>query len=189
MRRAHLYRCSGVRFPGNSLADLTGAFGGWRHGGLTNQDERFVVAYLEPLVDRGAQRVRTHKHARKPHTLVVNGNPRPLRTDDEGAFARPWAFGPGSNSIELIAADGRQRRRMQFYEADRSNPRANLRAIVTRVDPHAQVGLHVVTRKGLPAFFADPTLGDGSDLDVDSVDGAGPGIFSSAPQRGTWCSF
>jgi uncharacterized protein YfaP (DUF2135 family) len=96
----------GSRAP---LADLTAAFGGWRHSGLTNEGERFVAAYPRPPVDRGAQRFRTliegrlrhvDRHARKPPTLVVNGNPTPLYTDDQGAFARPWAFGAGSNSIE-----------------------------------------------------------------------------------------
>jgi uncharacterized protein YfaP (DUF2135 family) len=181
------------------VADLTRSFGGWRHSGLTNEGEQFVAAYPRPPVDRGAQRYRTliegrlkriDKHARKPPTLVVNGNPTPLYTDDEGAFARPWAFGAGSNSIELISADGRQHQRMQFYEADASKPQAKLRAIVTWNDPHAQVDLHVITPGGLHAFFANPTLEDGSGFDVDSVDGAGPGIFSSAaPERGTWLFF
>ncbi|WOD16720.1 YfaP family protein [Paraburkholderia kirstenboschensis] len=181
------------------VADLTCSFGGWRHSGLTNEGEQFVAAYPRSPVDRGAQRYRTliegrlkriDKHARKPPTLVVNGNPTPLYTDDEGAFARPWAFGAGSNSIELISADGRQHQRMQFYEADRSKPQAKLRAIVTWDDPHAQVDLHVITPGGLHAFFANPTLEDGSGFDVDSVDGAGPGIFSSAaPERGTWLFF
>lgn len=167
--------------------------------GLTNESEQFIAAYPRPPVDRGAQRYRTliegrlkriDKHARKPPTLVVNGNPTPLYTDDEGAFARPWAFGAGSNSIELISADGRQHQRMQFYEADTSKPQAKLRALVTWDDPHAQVDLHVITPGGLHAFFANPTLEDGSGFDVDSVDGAGPGIFSSAaPERGTWLFF
>lgn len=79
---------------------------------------------------------------------------------------------------------------MQFYEADRSKPQAKLRAMVTWDDPHAQVDLHVITPGGLHAFFANPTLEDGSGFDVDSVDGAGPGIFSSAaPERGTWLFF
>ncbi|ALE57689.1 DUF2135 domain-containing protein [Paraburkholderia sp. RL17-368-BIF-A] len=182
-----------------AVADLTGAFGGWRHSGLTNEGEQFVAAYPRPPIDRGAQRYRTliegrlrqiDKHARKPPTLVVNGNATPLYTDDEGAFARPWAFGAGSNSVELISADGRQRQRMQFYEADRSKPQAKLRAMVTWDDPRAQVDLHVITPGGLHAFFGNPTLEDGSGFDVDSVDGAGPGIFSSAaPEHGTWLFF
>jgi len=182
-----------------ALANLTGAFGGWRHSGLTNEGERYVAAYPCPPIDRGAQRFRTliegrlkrlDPHARRPPMLVVNGNPTPLYTDGEGAFARPWAFGAGSNSIEIISPDGAKRQRMQFYEADRNKPQAKLRAIVTWDDPHAQVDLHVITPDGLHAFFANPTLADGSGFDVDSVDGAGPGIFSSAaPQRGTWLFF
>lgn len=182
-----------------ALARLTGAFNGWRHSGLTNEGERYVAAYPRPPVDRGAQRFRTliegqlkqvDAAARRPPTLVVNGNPTPLYTDEQGWFARPWAFGAGSNSIEIVAADGQRRQRMQFYEADRSKPQAKLRAIVTWDDPRAQVDLHVITPDGLHAFFANPTLADGSGFDVDSVDGAGPGIFSSAaPQHGTWLFF
>ncbi|MFM0291112.1 YfaP family protein [Paraburkholderia megapolitana] len=184
---------------GGALADLTDAFNGWRHSGLTNEGERFVAAYPRPPVDRGEQRFRTliegrlkhfDKKARKPPTLVVNGTPTPLYTDDEGNFARPWAFGAGSNSLEIISADGKTHQRMQFYEADTSKPQAKLRAIVTWDDPHAQVDLHVITPDGLHAFFANPTLSDGSGFDVDSVDGAGPGIFSSAaPEHGTWLFF
>lgn len=184
---------------GGALADLTDAFNGWRHSGLTNEGERFVAAYPRPPVDRGEQRFRTlieghlkhfDKNARKPPTLVVNGNPTPLYTDEEGYFARPWAFGAGSNSLEIISADGKTRQRMQFYEADTSKPQAKLRAIVTWDDPHAQVDLHVITPDGQHAFFANPILPDGSGFDVDSVDGAGPGIFSSAaPERGTWLFF
>jgi uncharacterized protein YfaP (DUF2135 family) len=182
-----------------TLARLTGAFGGWRHSGLTNEGERYVAAYPRPPIDRGAQRFRTliegqlkriDPNTRHPPMLVVNGNATPLYTDQQGWFARPWAFGAGSNSIEIISADGVKRQRMQFYEADRNKPQAKLRAIVTWDDPRAQVDLHVITPDGLHAFFANPTLQDGSGFDVDSVDGAGPGIFSSAaPQHGTWLFF
>ncbi len=182
-----------------SVARLTGAFGGWRHSGLAREGERYVAAYPRPPVDRGQQRFRTLiegqlRHidpaSRRPPTLVVNGNATPLYADSQGWFARPWAFGAGSNSIELISSDGRTRQRMQFYEADRSVPQALLRAIVTWDDPHAQVDLHVITPDGLHAFFANPILADGSGFDVDSVDGAGPGIFSSAaPQHGAWLFF
>ncbi len=180
---------------GGTLARMTGAFNGWRHGGLTNEGEQYVAAYPRPPVDRGAQRFRTliegqlkhvDAHARRPPTLVINGNATPLYTDEQGGFARPWAFGAGSNSIEIISPDGTKHQRMQFYEADRTKPQARLRAIVTWDDPRAQVDLHVITPGGLHAFFANPILEDGSGFDVDSVDGAGPGIFSSAaPEHGT----
>jgi uncharacterized protein YfaP (DUF2135 family) len=182
-----------------TLARLTGAFGGWRHSGLTNEGERYVAAYPRPPIDRGAQRFRTliegqlkqvDSRSRRPPMLVVNGNPTPLYTDEQGWFARPWAFGAGSNSVEIISADGTRHQRMQFLEADRNKPQAKLRAIVTWDDPHAQVDLHVITPRGLHAFFANPTLEDGSGFDVDSVDGAGPGIFSSAaPEHGNWLFF
>ncbi|WP_321818670.1 MULTISPECIES: YfaP family protein [unclassified Paraburkholderia] len=184
---------------GGTLARITGAFNGWRHSGLTNEGEQYVAAYPRPPVDRGSQRFRTliegqlkhvDPHARRPPTLVINGNATPLYTDEQGWFARPWAFGAGSNSIEIISPDGTKHQRMQFYEADRTKPQAKLRAIVTWDDPHAQVDLHVITPDGLHAFFANPTLEDGSGFDVDSVDGAGPGIFSSAaPEHGTWLFF
>jgi uncharacterized protein YfaP (DUF2135 family) len=189
----------GAEANDGSLADLTGAFNGWRHSGLTREGEQYVAAYPRPPIDRGAQRFRTliegrlkrlDAHSRRPPMLIVNGNATPLYTDEQGMFARPWAFGAGTNSIEIISPDGAKRQRMQFYEADRNKPQAKLRAIVTWDDPHAQVDLHVITPDGLHAFFANPTLADGSGFDVDSVDGAGPGIFSSAaPQRGTWLFF
>lgn len=184
---------------GGTLARMTGAFNGWRHSGLTNEGEQYVAAYPRPPVDRGAQRFRTliegqlkqvDPHARRPPTLVINGNATPLYTDEQGWFARPWAFGAGSNSVEIISPDGTKHQRMQFYEADRTKPQAKLRAIVTWDDPRAQVDLHVITPDGLHAFFANPILEDGSGFDVDSVDGAGPGIFSSAaPEHGTWLFF
>lgn len=184
---------------GGTLARMTGAFNGWRHSGLTNEGEQYVAAYPRPPVDRGAQRFRTliegqlkhvDPHARRPPTLVINGNATPLYTDEQGWFARPWAFGAGSNSVEIISPDGTKHQRMQFYEADRTKPQAKLRAIVTWDDPHAQVDLHVITPDGLHAYYDNPILEDGSGFDVDSVDGAGPGIFSSAaPEHGTWLFF
>ncbi|WP_103707840.1 YfaP family protein [Paraburkholderia eburnea] len=182
-----------------TLARMTGAFNGWRHSGLTNEGEQYVAAYPRPPVDRGAQRFRTliegqlkhvDPHTRRPPTLVINGNATPLYTDEQGWFARPWAFGAGSNSVEIISPDGTKHQRMQFYEADRTKPQAKLRAIVTWDDPHAQVDLHVITPDGLHAYYDNPILEDGSGFDVDSVDGAGPGIFSSAaPEHGTWLFF
>jgi uncharacterized protein YfaP (DUF2135 family) len=184
---------------GGVLARMTGAFNGWRHSGLTNEGEQYVAAYPRPPVDRGSQRFRTliegqlkhvDAHARRPPTLVINGNATPLYTDEQGWFARPWAFGAGSNSVEIISPDGTKHQRMQFYEADRTKPQAKLRAIVTWDDPHAQVDLHVITPDGLHAYYDNPILADGSGFDVDSVDGAGPGIFSSAaPEHGTWLFF
>jgi uncharacterized protein YfaP (DUF2135 family) len=118
---------------------------------------------------------------------VVNGAPMPLYTDETGRYARPWAFGPGSNSVELRSPDGSERRRTQFYETDRTRPRARLRAILNWDDPRAEVDLHVISPSGEHAFWARPLLPSGGGLDVDSVDGAGPEIFSTAaPLPGNW---
>jgi len=178
------------------VADLDGPASGWRHSGLSSELEQYTAAYPKPPVDRGAQKYRTliegrlrqaGKAGRKPPTLVVNGNAMPLYADEQGRFARPWAFGRGSNSVELVSADGGTRQRLQFYEADATKVQAKLRAVLTWDDPKAEVDLHVISPDGGHAFFASPLLPEGGGLDVDSVDGAGPEIFSSAaPRPGVW---
>lgn len=175
--------------------ELQGPGGGWRHSSLQGDDAHYTAAYPKPPVDRGAQRYRTliegriaaYKTQRQPWTLVVNGNAMPLYPDESGRFARPYAFGQGSNSVELRDHGGGSRRKIQFYEADRGKTQAKLRAILTWDDPKAEVDLHVITPSGEHAFWARPLLSVGGGLDVDSVDGAGPEIFSSvSPEHGTW---
>lgn len=178
------------------VAELDGPAGGWRHSGLSSELEQYTAAYPKPPVERGAQKYRTliegrlrqaGKAGRKPATLVVNGNAMPLYADEQGRFARPWAFGRGSNSVEIVSADGGTRQRLQFYEADATKVQAKLRAVLTWDDPKAEVDLHVISPDGGHAFFASPLLPEGGGLDVDSVDGAGPEIFSSAaPRPGVW---
>lgn len=184
-----------VAAPGAKVADLDGPVAGWVNSGLTNDLERYTAAYPRPPVDRGRQKYRTliegrlreHMDERKPPTLVVNGNAMPLYADAEGRFARPYAFGAGSNSVELISADGSTRQRLQFYEAQGGKVQARLRAILSWDDAKAEVDLHVVSPEGHHAFWAEPQLAEGGGLDVDSVDGAGPEIFSSAaPEHGAW---
>lgn len=173
---------------------LDGPQGGWRSGKLADDAGRYSAAYPKPPVDRGAQRFRTMIEgqikaagkSRKPHTLIVNGSAMPLYTDEQGRFSRPWAFGPGSNSVEIRSPDGREHRRLQFYETDYSKPHAKLRVILSWDDPSAEVDMHVVSPAGEHAFWARPLMKTGG-LDVDSVDGAGPEIFSTvAPMPGTW---
>lgn len=184
---------------------LDNPLGGWHRSGLPGRTEETAVAYPYSPIDRGAQTGRTliqgrlqgmPKDARKapgskrpppPPTLVVNGNPMPLYSDEEGRFSRPYVLGPGSNSIEIRDAEGRPLRRLQFYEANGDAPRADLRVIVAWDDNQAEVDLHVLTPDGQHAFFANPVLSQGGGMDVDSVDGAGPEMFSvAAPQRGAY---
>lgn len=168
--------------------------GGWNHAGLTDGSRQTAVAYPYNLIDRGAQRGRTLISGRlsalektEVPTLVINGNPMRLYAGENGDFARPYAFGPGSNSVELRSAQGKSLQRLQFYEANSTRVRAQIRAIVSWDDPQAEVDLHVLTPDGQHAFWAHPVLQGGGGMDVDSVDGAGPEIFSiAAAKRGPY---
>ncbi len=179
--------------PATSV-DLQRPLGGWNHAGLTDGSNDLKVAYPNPPIDRGAQKQRAliegalkqAAGSRQPPTLVVNGNPMPLYAGKDGRFARPWAFGAGSNGVE-VRTPGGATKRVQFYEANAGRPQAQLRLILTWDDPQAEVDLHVLTPDGQHAFFAQPLLSGGGGFDVDSVDGAGPEIFSvAAPVRGAY---
>lgn len=198
--------------PGPTRA-LERPAGGWTHGGLTDDAQRVEYAYPHNLIDRGGQRGRTLIEGRlradiaqaerkggangagnaqaaaagRTPLLVVNGNPLPLYTGDDGRYARPYAFGAGSNGIELRDAGGKPVQRVQFYEANRLKTQARVRVILAWNDPQAELDLHVVTPDGGHAFFANPVLANGGGLDVDSVDGAGPEMFSiTAPLPGAY---
>ena len=91
--------------------------GGWNVSGLVDDSEKVAVAYPPSPIDRGAQKHRTLIRGRlaavnndRPHRLIVNGNPMPLYVGEDGRFARPYAFGVGSNSIEVRSPDGKERR-------------------------------------------------------------------------------
>ncbi len=175
-------------------ASLDGPTAGWRYSGLLDRTENARVAYPTPPIDRGAQRNRSliegklagTQGLRQPHVLAVNGNPLPLYTDQEGRFVRPYNFGAGSNSVEL-RADGKPLRRVQFFEANNQKTPARVRIVLGWDDPQAELDLHVVTPDGQHAFWADPVMSNGGGLDVDSVDGPGPEMFTmTAPLHGTY---
>jgi uncharacterized protein YfaP (DUF2135 family) len=115
---------------------------------------------------------------RPPHSLAVNGNPLNLYTDDQGRFARPYAFGAGSNSVEVISAEGQSLKRVQFYEANNLRTPARIRLVLGWDDPKAELDLHIVTPDGQHAFWARPALNNGGGLDPDGVDGPGPEMFT-----------
>jgi uncharacterized protein YfaP (DUF2135 family) len=169
--------------------------GGWNRAGLTDKSEELAVAYPYALIDRGAQKNRLMisgkldkvRKNRPFHQMVVNGNPTPLYTDDEGRFARGYAFGSGSNSVEIRSPDGKSLKRVQFYEADRSRPQPAVRVIAAWDDNQAEVDLHIITPDGQHAFFGHPFLTNGGGLDADSVDGPGPEMFTmTAAMRGVY---
>lgn len=174
---------------------MSGPRGGWRNSAiLEDQESQVAAAYPKPPVDRGGQRNRTLIEGelrqagknRRPGRFVVNGIDMPLYTDEQGRFVKPWAFGPGGNNIEIIAPDG-ARRRIQFYENHSGKTRAKMRIVLGWDDASAEVDLHILTPDGEHAFWASPLLHRGGGLDVDSVDGGGPEIFSTAtPVSGTY---
>ena len=175
-------------------AELDGPLGGWRYWGLLERPQDARVAYPTPPIDRGGQRGRSliqgrlkgTEGLRQPYRLVVNGNPLPLYTDDAGRFVRPYSFGAGSNSVEL-RADGKPLRRVQFYEANLQRTPARVRIVLGWDDPKAELDLHVITPDGQHAFWADPVMSNGGGLDVDSVDGPGPEMFTmTAPLHGAY---
>lgn len=168
--------------------ELSSPRGGWRNGAfLDDEQTKVVAAYPKPPVDRGGQRGRTLIEGqlravgkvRKPGRFIVNGIDMPLYTDAQGMFVKPWAFAPGSNNVEIIGPGG-ERQRVQFYEAHTGRTRAKLRIVLGWDDAKAEVDLHILTPDGEHAFWASPLLSRGGGLDVDSVDGGGPEIFSTA---------
>jgi uncharacterized protein YfaP (DUF2135 family) len=187
---AHLFAAAG-----NAAGiDIDAPRAGWNVSGLTDRSEELTVAYPPSPIDRGTQKYRTLIQGRlaqlsndNPHALIVNGNPMPLYTGQDGRFARPYAFGAGSNSIEIRSPNGGTRKRLQFYEAKPDKTQARIRIILAWDDSQAELDLHVLTPDGQHAFWAQPVLNGGGGLDVDSVDGAGPEMFSSAaPLHGTY---
>lgn len=176
-------------------AQLSEPVGGWRYNGLLDRSENPQVAYPTPPIDRGIQRNRTMiagaiKAAgtqRGPHTLAVNGNPLNLYTDEEGRFVRPYAFGAGSNSVEVRSAEGKSLKRVQFYEANNLRTPVRIRVVLGWDDPKAELDMHIITPDGQHAFFAHTALTIGGGLDPDGVDGPGPEMFTmTAPLHGTY---
>jgi uncharacterized protein YfaP (DUF2135 family) len=183
--------------PGDAAAPvLRHPSGGWTYQGLVDDPDKVGYAYPNNLIDRGGQRRRTliegdlkrsARAGKRLPTLVANGNAMPLYTDEAGHYARPYAFGPGSNGVEVRDSAGRTLRRAQFFEANRGTASARVRVILSWDDPQAELDLHVITPDGQHAFFGRPVLTNGGGLDVDSVDGAGPEMFSmTAPQQGAY---
>ncbi|MES2943654.1 MAG: hypothetical protein V4772_12375, partial [Pseudomonadota bacterium] len=136
--------------------ELKNPVGGWHASSMDAEGDKAAVAYPYNLIDRGAQKYRTliqgrlrtlradgsarpqadaslsgtsAKDTKSEHTLVVNGNPMPLYTGADGEFIRPYAFGSGSNSVEIRGGQGQPARRVQFYETPAGRPQAALRVI------------------------------------------------------------
>jgi uncharacterized protein YfaP (DUF2135 family) len=179
-----------------SADEIERPVGGWNFGGLTDRGDERAYAYPYSPIDRGGQRYRSlieghlkQAGPRKPGALVVNGNAMTLYADEHGRYSRPYAFGAGSNSVEVRDGNG-ARRRVQFFEANAGRPQPQMRIALAWDDSQAEVDMHVVTPDGQHAFWAQPVLNGGGGLDVDSVDGPGPEMFTTtSPLHGVYHVF
>jgi uncharacterized protein YfaP (DUF2135 family) len=138
-----------------------------------------------------AQSAKLKARTRAPALLVVNGVPMPLSTDEAGRFSRPYAFGTGSNSVQVrpagssgVAGAGRS---VQFFDAGKGRVAPGLRIVLSWDTDATDLDLHVITPNGGHAYYGNRTLADGSALDVDVTTGFGPEIWAApAPARGAY---
>ncbi|MDR2625977.1 MAG: DUF2135 domain-containing protein [Zoogloeaceae bacterium] len=174
-----------------SHAQLDAPIGGWRQG---NADAPYTQRVSYPAVTPGLDadtpqenqiRGRIEKHGKgKVATLVVNGTAMPVRMDETGAFARPFSFGAGSNSVE--ARYGKERHRVQFYQTAAGQPEARLRVLLSWDSDGTDLDLHVITPSGEHAWYGERVVRGGA-IDIDVTTGYGPEIFSSAaPEKGLY---
>jgi uncharacterized protein YfaP (DUF2135 family) len=112
-------------------------------------------------------------------TLIVNGTAMPQRIEEDGRFSRPFAFGTGSNGVELRTSDG-ARKRIQFYDTNAGKTRPRLRVVLAWDTDGTDLDLHVVSPDGAHTYYADRVAPNGGALDVDVTTGYGPEIYSSA---------
>ncbi|MFB9242944.1 DUF2135 domain-containing protein [Massilia antarctica] len=123
----------------------------------------------------------------KPATLVVNGVAMPMAVQEDGSFARPYAFGRGSNSVEVRSPDGKARSRSQFLDSYAGKTQSRLRVVLSWDSDGTDVDLHVVAPDGGHSWYGNRVMPNGGALDVDVTTGYGPEIFSSAaPPKGNY---
>ncbi|NHZ64821.1 YfaP family protein [Massilia genomosp. 1] len=123
----------------------------------------------------------------KPATLVVNGVAMPMAVQEDGSFARPYAFGRGSNSVEVRSPDGKARNRTQFLDSYAGKTQSRLRVVLSWDSDGTDVDLHVVAPDGGHSWYGNRVMPNGGALDVDVTTGYGPEIFSSAaPPKGNY---
>jgi uncharacterized protein YfaP (DUF2135 family) len=172
-------------------ADIDAPRAGWRHsagesGGFlqpVNYPASIVSADAAPAAALIAGRVAGQPKGAA--TLVVNGVAMPLRVEEDGSFARPYAFGSGSNSVEVRAEGARVRR--QFYDGWAGKAPARLRVVLSWDSDGTDVDLHVVTPGGEHAYYGERVVPSGGALDVDVTTGFGPEIFAHpSPAPGTY---
>ncbi|HEY0296538.1 MAG TPA: DUF2135 domain-containing protein [Bordetella sp.] len=198
MACAALALCVGLGQARADSVEITAPLNGWRNS--SGDEARYTQDVHYPAVSVStpegqsasaliAGRIKAAPKA-KQHasvgTLVVNGTPLPQRIEEDGTFSRPYAFGAGSNSVEMRAAGGANSR-LQFYDAYAGKTHARLRIVLAWDTDGTDLDLHVVSPDGGHTFYGDRVSSNGGALDVDVTTGYGPEIFSSAaPLPGTY---
>lgn len=136
-----------------------------------------------------ARSVKTPKK-NEPFKLIVNGIPMPLRVEEDGSFARPYSFGPGSNNVEIRNPDRTAVSRVQFYEAYSGITRSKLRIVLSWDTDATDLDLHVISPDGQHCYYGERVMKNGGALDVDVTTGYGPEIFGTpSPIKGTYLVF
>jgi uncharacterized protein YfaP (DUF2135 family) len=172
--------------------------GGWRKSGA---GERFTQEVHYPAASvntpdgtsttamiRGRiANYQKSKSSGTPATLIVNGTAMPMQVEQDGSFSRPYAFGQGSNSVEVRSPDDSSRKRVQFYDAASNKKQSRLRVVLSWDSPGTDLDLHVVTPTGEHAWYGERVIPSGGALDVDVTTGYGPEIFASpSPEKGAY---
>ena len=171
--------------------------GGWRYSEGEAAGFRQQVNYPAASVNASGHAAAalikgSIAHAQKgaPAKLIVNGVAMPLAFDEGGLFERPYSFGAGSNSVEVRSPTGKQRRRVQFYDAYAGKPQARLRVVLSWDSDGTDLDLHVVAQDGVHVFYGNRVGDNGGALDVDVTTGYGPEIYASpAPPKGVYHLF
>ncbi|MES2964343.1 MAG: DUF2135 domain-containing protein [Bdellovibrionota bacterium] len=165
---------------------------GWRTGsGATDvvQDVHYPASSVNTAGNtdpsqqiRGA--IKSASKTGAPLTLIVNGLDMPQRSDGD-TFARTYAFGKGSNSVEVRS--GKERHAVQFYETNTSLTPTRLRVLLSWDSNSTDLDLHLVTPEGEHCYYGNRKLASGAALDVDVTTGYGPEIISvPSPRNGTY---
>lgn len=175
-----------------AMAEEDRPLGGWRMTASDTADYMQDVHYPAVRVNAGGKPAaglisgQVRATPKGVPALIVNGSPLPLPLEGD-SYARPYAFGSGSNSVEVRDGEGRVQRRTQFYEANPGQLAPALRVVLAWDTDHTDVDLHVVTPSGQHAWYGQRVIESGGALDVDVTDGYGPEIFSSpTPEVGPY---
>lgn len=175
--------CGNVAQAGDSRPN-----NGWRYSPSDQSNFSQTVNYPATHTNRGNHSVsalimgeiqKTPKPDKKPYQLVVNGAGMPLAVDEAGHYERPYAFGTGSNSMQVRSPDGQTKVSRQFYEANAGKVPAKIRIVLAWDTDHTDVDLHVVTPNGEHAWYGQRTIPSGGSIDIDATDGYGPEIFAT----------